>query len=70
MYKILTKDFREKINRGIDQNIEELLRCDKNSLVIAEINAYQMLRNMINSLPDGCPIPVEKRGQREEEQHD
>lgn len=70
MYKILTKDFREKINRGIDQNIEELLRCDKNSLVIAEINAYQMLRNMINSLPDGCPIPVEKRGQREEEQND
>ena len=63
MYKLLTKDFREQINRGIDRNIEELLRCDRNSLVIAEINAYQMLRNMINRLPDGYPIPVEKRGQ-------
>lgn len=65
MYKPLTPDFREQIDLGIDQNIEELLKCDRNSLVIAEINAYQMLRNMINSLPDGFPIPVEKRGQNE-----
>lgn len=65
MHKLLTTDFREQINRGIDRNIEELLRCDRNSLVIAEINAYQMLRKMINSLPDGFPIPVEKRGQDE-----
>lgn len=61
MYKPLTPDFREQINQGIDRNIEELLRCDRNSLVIAEVNAYRMLRNMINSLPDGYPIPVEKR---------
>lgn len=61
MYKLLTPDLREQINRGIDRNIEELQRCNRNSLVIAEINAYQMLRNMINSLPDGHPIPVEKR---------
>jgi hypothetical protein len=61
MHKLLTPDLREQINRGIDHNIEELLRCDKNTFVIAEINAYQMLRNMINSLPDGIPIPVENR---------
>ena len=61
MNKPLTPDLREQINLGIDRNIEELLRCDRNSLVIAEINAYQMLRNMVNSLPDGIPIPVEKR---------
>jgi hypothetical protein len=61
MHKLLTPDLREQINRGIDHNIDELRRCDRNSLVIAEINAYQMLRNMINSLPDGFPIPAEKR---------
>lgn len=61
MHKLLTPDLREQINRGIDHNIEELLRCDRNSLVIAEISAYQMLRKLINSLPDGYPIPVEKR---------
>ena len=61
MHKLLTPDIREQINQGIDRNIEELLRCDRNPLVIAEINAYQILHNMINHLPDGFPIPVEKR---------
>lgn len=61
MHKLLTPDFREQINKGIDRNIEELLRCDRNPLVNAEINAYQILHNMINRLPDGFPIPVEKR---------
>ena len=61
MYKLLTPDFREQINRGIERNIEELLSCDRNPYVIATINAYQILHNMINSLPDGFPIPVEKR---------
>ncbi len=61
MYKLLTPDFREQINRGIDRNIEELLRCDRNPYVNGAINAYQILHNMINSLPDGFPIYVEKR---------
>lgn len=61
MYKPLTPDFREQINLEIDRNIAELLRCDRNSLVIGEINAYKILRNVINHLPDGYPIPVEKR---------
>jgi len=61
MYKLLTPDFREQINHGIDRNIEELLSCDRNPYVIGAINAYQILHNMINSLPDGFPIYVEKR---------
>jgi len=60
MYKPLTPDFREAINRGIDSNIREFDYCERNAIVNMQIEAYKMLRNIINRLPDGYPIPLKK----------
>lgn len=61
-YKILTPKFRQEINQGFNSVIEELRECKPNALVIAQIEGLKMWKRYINSLPDGVPIPVRKRG--------
>lgn len=58
--KILTPKFREEINKGFDITIKELQECEKNALTNAQITGLKMLKNYINSLPDGILIPIRK----------
>ena len=60
-YKPLTPRFREEINASIDCNIAELKTCSNNAFVNAQIVGLKATRNLINNLPDGYPIPMERR---------
>lgn len=60
-YKLLTPEFRNDINNSIDNNISELHTCQPNAFVSAQLIGYKALRNIINALPDGYPLPLERR---------
>ncbi len=59
-YKPLTPSFRADINKSIDEQISELLTCERNAFVSMQITALETTRNLIKGLPDGYPIPVTK----------
>lgn len=59
-YKILTPKFREEINRDFDIKIKELLECNSNALIMAQIEVLKMFKRYIDGLPDGVLIPVRK----------
>ena len=60
-YKPLTPAFRSDIAAGIHKNMTELNTCQSNALVnIRKIGLIQLER-LINALPDGYPIPLERR---------
>lgn len=54
----LTPELRNKINRSIENNISELRTCERNSIVNIQIVGNVALKNLINNLPDGYPIPM------------
>lgn len=60
-YKPLTNELRAKINSSIDNNITELKTCESNALVNMQITANNAIKNLINSLPDGYPLPMKRR---------
>lgn len=60
-YQPLTPKFRSEINSSIDHQISELMTCKNNGLVQLQITGYKVFKNLIKSLPDGYPIPMEKR---------
>lgn len=60
-YKPLTPSFRKDINSCIEKNISELQTCENNGLVNMQIVAQNTLKNLINNLPDGFLIPMERR---------
>lgn len=60
-YKPLTPELRNSINYSIDDNISELRTCRPNAFVNMQINANLVLKNIINALPDGYPLPMERR---------
>lgn len=57
-YKPLTPELRNNINRSIENNISELQTCRLNAIVNVQICGYNTLKNVINALPDGYPIPM------------
>lgn len=59
-YKPLTPDLRGDINRFIDISISDLCTCEQNAFVNVQIIGYKALRNIINALPDGYPLPIKK----------
>lgn len=59
-YKPLTPKLRKDINRSIGENIAELRTCRPNGLVNMQITAQETLRNLINNLPDGYLLPMER----------
>jgi hypothetical protein len=61
--KPLTPEFRADINTNIDKQIRELNACQNNALVNAHKSALNAVRMLISALPDGYPIPVERRKQ-------
>ena len=58
--KPLTPAFRADINTSIDKMIRELNTCQNNALVNAHKSALNAVRMLINALPDGYLIPVER----------
>lgn len=60
-YKPLTPSLRNEINISIDNNIAELRTCQNNGIVNLQINANAVLKNLINNLPDGYLLPMERR---------
>lgn len=60
VYKPLTPKLREDITTSIDRNIEELNTCKSNAYVNFQLCAHQMLKKLINALPDGYPLPMER----------
>ena len=59
-YQPLTPAFRLKIQESISQNMAELNTCKENGLVSAQKTGLKVLSNLINSLPDGYPIPMKR----------
>lgn len=59
-YKPLTPDIRNNINSSIDTNISKLHICQPNAFVNAQLIGYKALKDLINALPDGYPLPVER----------
>lgn len=64
-YKPLTPDLRSDITAGIHKNITELNACKPNTLVNIQKIGLNQLQKLINALPDGYPIPLERRNGRE-----
>lgn len=60
-YKPLTPAFRNEIYQSIEDNIIELNACQNNALVSAQRIGLAVLKGLIKSLPDGYPIPVNRR---------
>lgn len=60
-YKPLTPAFRSDIADGIHKNTAELNACQPNALVTAQKIGLIQLERLINALPDGYPIPLERR---------
>ena len=57
-YKPLTPQLRADINQSIDSTLAELRSCENNSLVNMQATAYGALKNIINALPSGYPVPM------------
>ena len=60
-YVPLTPNIRADVNNSIDQHIAELNACEDTPWVNMGRCANEALRNLINALPDGYPLPVTRR---------
>lgn len=60
-YKTLTPEFRREINNSIDDNMRQLNTCQENVFVSAQRIGLDCLQKIINTLPDGYPIPMERK---------
>lgn len=65
LYKPLTPDLRSDITADIHKNMTELNACQPNALVNIQKIGLNQLQKLINALPDGYPIPLERRNGRE-----
>lgn len=59
-YVPLTPDIRKAVNGTIDQRIAVLDTCESTPWVNLHRCVNESLRNLINALPDGYPMPVTK----------
>jgi hypothetical protein len=60
-YKPLTPIFRSEIQESISSQMQELNSCQNNAFVSAQKAGLTALSNLISALPDGYPIPIERR---------
>ena len=61
MIKPLTPQFRSDILESLNKQLEELNSCKNNSYVAMQKIVINQLKNLFKSLPDGYPVPVERR---------
>lgn len=57
-YKPLTPDFRDQILSSIDDQIREINTCNNTCFKSMYLNSYGALKQLINALPDGYPLPI------------
>ena len=60
-YKPLTPLFRSEIQNSIRSQMQEINTCQNNAFVSAQRVGLTALSNLINALPNGYPIPIERR---------
>ena len=60
IYKPLTPNLRREIAASINDSIRELETCQLNPLVTMQIQSYNALQNLFDSLPDGYLLPMQK----------
>ena len=60
-YKPLTPKFRSEILDSINSQVNELNTCQTNAFVSAQKVGLDALENLIRALPDGYPIPFERK---------
>lgn len=65
MIKPLTPQLRDNILESLNKQLEELDSCKSNYYVVLQKNIFNQLKKIIKSLPDGYPIPVERRNGNE-----
>lgn len=58
--KPLTPALRNDINVSIENQISELKTCEENVFVNMQIYGLHALKDLINALPDGYPLPMKK----------
>lgn len=57
----LTPELRCKINDSIMKKHAELSTCKVNAFTTAQKIQYETIGRLINALPDGYPIPFERK---------
>ena len=60
-YKPLTPKLRSEILDSINSQVNELNTCQTNAFVSAQKVGLDALENLIRALPDGYPIPFERK---------
>lgn len=59
-YKTLTPAFREEIKEAVRVEMQELNTCEDTFYVRTRKEGLVAFLGLINSLPDGYPIPMNK----------
>lgn len=57
-YKPLTPDFRDQLLSSINDAIREINTCANTCYKEMYLSHYRALKQLIESLPDGYPIPI------------
>ena len=60
-YKLLTPAFREEIKEAVRYEMQELSTCEDTCFVRMRKNGLVAFLRLIESLPDGYPIPMQDR---------
>lgn len=59
-YKTLTSAFRAEIQEAVRKEMQELNTCEDTFFVRTRKDGLVAFSNLIDSLPDGYPIPMNK----------
>ena len=59
-YKPLTPNLRSEINSSIEKQMQELRTCRSNVFVSMQMERLRITKNLIDGLPDGYPMPMER----------
>lgn len=57
-YEPLTPELRQGINKTIEKELGKLNTCKPTAFVAARRVGLRTTKNLINSLPDGYPVPI------------
>lgn len=57
-YEPLTPELRQGINETIEKELGKLNTCKPTAFVAARRVGLRTTKNLINSLPDGYPVPI------------